>query len=232
MVLANLHVPKESVYKQFIPKQQFYSHGNFTQAEKDIFVKGIERITLYAQLTRSNTNIETYKGEGKTYEEIAIFLLEMRKTDDLDKIAHLMMEAIPYPMILIGIYEEQYVFYGAHQRDNQLDDQKIIIEKMYQTGLMNRETTFIEQINYQNLSKSNLYAFYDDYIQAIIQYNLEIRNVKGTENHAELLSEIEKLEEKIISLKGRLKRESHFNKKMELNMNIKRIEKKLKKMEE
>src|SRR5699024_6087163 len=114
---ANLHVPKESVYKQFIPKQQFYSHGHFTQAEKDIFVKGIERITLYAQLTRDNTNMDTYRDDVKTYEEIAVFLLEIRKTANLDKIARLMMEAIPYPMILIGKYEEQYVFYGAHQRD-------------------------------------------------------------------------------------------------------------------
>lgn len=232
MPLLSLNLPKESIYKQFIPKKQFYNHGNFNQTEKNIFIHGIERITLYAQLTRDNTNLDPYKDETKTYEEISIFLVELRIKDDIEKIASLIMESIPYPVILIGKYDEQYNFYGAHQRDNKVDEQKIILERMHQTGFVNSNTTFINQINYKNLSKTNLFTFYDEYIQAIIRLNLESRNIKATGDNAEILKEIERLEEKIILLKNKIKRENHFNKKMELNMKIKRIENKLQQMEE
>lgn len=231
MLVKSLNLPKECIYKQFIPKKQFYTHGNFKSTEKTIFTQGIERITLYAQLTRQNTNIPTYKDQTRTYEEISIFLVELRELQVMERIATLIMESIPYPIILIGIFNNQYNFFGAHQRDNLVDEQKIILEKVYQTGFLDSESKFIEQINYLYLRKSDFFTFYNDYIQAIIEFNLASRNIKQTENKEATLQKIEMLEVEITSLKGKLKRESHFNKKMELNMKIKRLEKELKQME-
>src|SRR5699024_7392569 len=111
-------------------------------------------------------------------------------------------------------------------------EQSIILEKVYQTGFLDSNSVFIEQINYLNLSKVDFFTFYNDYIQAIIEFNLASRNIQKTENKEATLQEIEKLEEEITTLKGKLKRENHFNKKMELNMKIKKIEKELKKMED
>ncbi|GAA4079106.1 DUF4391 domain-containing protein [Amphibacillus indicireducens] len=230
-MLESLNLPKECVYQQFIPKKQFYTHGNLKTTEKNIFTQGIERITLYAQLTRQNTNIPTYKDETRTYEEVSIFLVELRESEAVEKIATLIMEAIPYPIILIGKLNNQYNFFGAHQRDNLVDEQKIILEKVYQTGFVDSDSIFIEQVNYLSLRKSDFFTFYNDYIQAIIKFNLASRNIKQTENSEEVLEQIEMLEHEIATLKGKLKRENHFNKKMELNMKIKKLEKERKQME-
>src|SRR5690625_576922 len=232
MALESLNLPKETIYKQFIPKQQFYTHANFKQSEVNMFVEGIERITLYAQLTRDNTNIDVYKDEDRKYDEVSVFFVGLRKIENIDKIVSIIMESIPYPIIFIGKYGKQYNFYGAHQRDNKQDEQKIILDKIYQTGFMKMDNSFINTINYRNLSKVNFYTLYNDFIQEIIQFNLASRNIKETENNEDLLSEIEKLEEEITLLKNKMQRENHFNKKMEFNMNIKRLEKQLKQMEE
>ena len=231
-MIKSLNLPKECVYKQFIPKKQFYTHGKLKPSEKAIFTQEIERITLYAQLTRQNTNIPIFKDETRTYEEISIFLVELRELREMERIARLIMESIPYPIILIVKFEDQYNFFGAHLRDNLVDEQSIILEKVYQTGFLDSNSVFIEQINYLNLSKVDFFTFYNDYIQAIIEFNLASRNIQKTENKEATLQEIEKLEEEITTLKGKLKRENHFNKKMELNMKIKKIEKELKKMED
>jgi len=231
-LIKSLNLPKECVYKQFIPKKQFYTHGKLKPSEKAIFTQEIERITLYAQLTRQNTNIPIFKDETRTYEEISIFLVELRELREMERIARLIMESIPYPIILIVKFEDQYNFFGAHLRDNLVDEQSIILEKVYQTGFLDSNSVFIEQINYLNLSKVDFFTFYNDYIQAIIEFNLASRNIQKTENKEATLQEIEKLEEEITTLKGKLKRENHFNKKMELNMKIKKIEKELKKMED
>lgn len=231
MTLINLGLPKESIYKQFVPKNQFYEHGNFNQSEKNVFTNCIKRITLYSQLTRENTNIAEYKDEDKTYKEIAVFLVELRKKDNIDKIAKLVMNSIPYPMILVERYEEEYIFYGANQRDNKLDKTKVILDKIYNTGFINEGSKFIEKINYKNLSKIDLYKFYNDYIKAIINFNLEKRNIGQVKDKEEILSKIEKLEEEMGLLENKMKKENQFNKKMDINMKIKNIEKQLKKME-
>lgn len=230
-MLKLLNLPKESKYQQFIPKKQFYTHGNFNQKERELFVKGIERMTLYAQLTRDNTNIERYKDDLRIYEEVSVFLVNLRTIDQLDKIAFMIMEVIPYPMILIAQFRHEYNFFGAHKRDHKLDDQRVILETVYQTGFMKDNSTFLEKINYLKLNKTNFHSFYNDYIQAIIHYNLEKRNIISLNNHEQLLKEIKGIEEEILSLRNKLKREQHFNKKMDLNMKIKRLEKKIKSME-
>lgn len=229
-MLAALHLPKECTYKQFVPKKQFYEHGQFTQGEKDLFVHGIERITLYAQLTRDNTNVPPFKDEKQTYEEISVFLVELKKRDQTDKIATLIMEAIPYPMMLIFEYENTYNFYGAHQRDNLHDTDKIILEKVYQTGFIRLEE-IADEISYTKLNKQNLFTVYDDYIQALVTFNLATRNIADTVDNEALLAKIEAIEEEILSLRNQFKRENHFNKKMDLNIQIKQLEKQLQNME-
>src|SRR5699024_9119853 len=144
----------------------------------------------------------------------------------MEKIATLIMESIPYPIIIIVKFNDQYNIFGAHQRDNLVDEQKMILEKVYQTGFLDSNSIFIEQINYRELRKNDFFTFYNDYIQAIIEFNLASRNIKQTENKEATLQKIERLEDEITTLKGKLKRENHFNEKMELNMKIKSLDRK------
>ena len=232
MTLNFLNVPTESIYRQFIPKKQFYSHGDLTTAEKNLFVNNIERLTLYAQLTRANTNIPVYKDDQRTYEEVTVFLLELRSKENLQRIVRTIMDTIPYPMILVAKDLDSYSFYGAHQRDNLVDQSKIILEEMYHTDFISEDHDFIKQLDYKKLNKMNFYQLYDNYIQQLIAHNLEKRKIKQVDNQAEVLAAIEEKEEQIQLLRNKLKKEKHFNKKMELNMQIKKIEQELKRMED
>lgn len=230
-MLQFLQLPEEAVFKQFVPKKQFYEHGNLNTRERDLFVHGIERITLYAQLKRDNTNISIYQDDNRTYEEIAILLVELKQDKNLDKLAEIIMELIPYPVMLVFVYNRMVSFYGAHQRDNLQDDTKIILETIYQTGFISQDDEFINEISYKYLDKQNFYTFYEDYIQSIISYNLKVRNIKDAEDAEHLLEEITRIEEEITRLRNQFKREKQFNRKMDLNMKIKKLEAKLKEME-
>ena len=103
---------------------------------------------------------------------------------------------------------------------------------MYHTDFISENHDFIKQLDYKNLNKMNFYQLYDDYIQQLIAYNLEKRNIKQIDNQVELLAAIEEKEEQIQLLRNKLRKEKHFNKKMELNMQIKKIEQELKLMED
>lgn len=231
-MLSFLQLPKESILRQFIPKQQFYEHGNFNTRERDLFVRGIERITLYAQLKTDNTNIPAYKDGTRSYEEVAILMVELKENKNLDKLAEMIMSLIPYPMILVFEDKKMFSFYGAHQRDNLQDSAKVILERVYQTSFISKEEESIKEFSYIGWAKQTFYTFYEDYIQSIISYNLKIRNIKEAEDNNRLLEEITRIEEEITGLRNQFKREKQFNRKMDINMEIKKLEAKLIEMEE
>lgn len=227
----NLGLPKESIYKQFIPKNQFYEHGDFKPADRRAFVEGVERITLYSQLTRANTNIDEFRDEDRYYQEISLILVELRDKSFINRISRLIMENIPYPMLLMARYEDEIIFYAAHHRESKADKDKTVLEEIFSTDFLKIDTTFIDRINYKNLNKQNLYNLYDSYVEAILDYNLQKRNIISSKNKAELLKKVSNIETEIQELKNRIEKEKHFNRKMDLNMKIKRLERKIKDME-
>lgn len=231
MERLGLGLPKEAIYKQFIPKNEFYRHGEFKKADQRAFIEGIERITLYSQLTRENTNVDEYKDEVRHYREIPIIVVELRDKSFMDRIANSIMTSIPYPMVLMGIYEEEIIFYAAHHRENKVDKDKTVLEDIYNTGFLAIDSPFIENISYENLNKQNFYTFYDSYVQAILSYNLEKRNISSDDNKEELIKKVNRIEDEIGELRNQLKGEKHFNKQMDLNIEIKKLEKKLKDLE-
>ena len=75
---------------------------------------------------------------------------------------------------------------------------------------------------------TNFYAFYSDIVDAINIYNFSTimpreDNISGEEAR-ELSAQIKTIEEEIIGLRSRLKKETQFNRKMELNIEIKKLE--------
>ena len=75
---------------------------------------------------------------------------------------------------------------------------------------------------------TNFYTLYSDIVDSISIYNLSTiiptdDNITGAEAR-ELSAQIEDIEQEITSLRSKLKKESQFNRKMELNIKIKRLE--------
>ena len=75
---------------------------------------------------------------------------------------------------------------------------------------------------------TNFYALYSDIVDTISIYNLSAImptdiNITGAEAR-ELSAQIEDIEQEITSLRAKLKKESQFNRRMELNIEIKKLE--------
>ena len=75
---------------------------------------------------------------------------------------------------------------------------------------------------------TNFYTLYSDIVDAISIYKLSTimptdDTITGAEAR-ELSAKIEDIEQRITSLRSKLKKETQFNRKMELNIEIKRLE--------
>ena len=95
------------------------------------------------------------------------------------------------------------------------------------------QNEFIDSCAVKNLSFTNFYAFYEDIKSRVIALNahtkkygahkgsFELGTIERTQTRLQDLKKIDELERKTAELKAALKKESQFNRKLELNVGIK-----------
>lgn len=93
------------------------------------------------------------------------------------------------------------------------------------------DNKFFDELDIRKWSYIDLYKFYNSFVNNIKLYNATkyYNDIDGLKNlYVEVVKEItdkiEKLGLEIVSLRNNLKKESQFNKKIEINIKIKKIQ--------
>ena len=90
------------------------------------------------------------------------------------------------------------------------------------------DSALFDKLDIKQMRFINFYTLYSDIVDAISIYKLSSiiptdDNITGAEAR-ELSAKIEDIEQRIANLRSKLKKETQFNRKMELNIEIKRLE--------
>ena len=93
------------------------------------------------------------------------------------------------------------------------------------------DNKFFDELDIRKWSYIDLYKFYNSFVNNIKLYNATkyYNDIDGLKNLdvevvKEITDKIEKLGLEIVSLRNNLKKESQFNKKIEINIKIKKIQ--------
>ena len=223
-----LKIPDSCFIDNTIYKKLFYENADLSTSDKSLFTDTINKVTWLYCLKPETINITAYKDEVRDYPEIEIIEVLITKDYKLKRIAEIIMRTIPYPMVLIFKLEDKRQFYVAHQRINQNDSSKNTIEEFIATDWLDRDSALFAKLDIRQMRFTNFYALYSDMVDTISIYNLSAimatdEKITGAEAR-ELSAQIEEIEQEITSLRSKLKKESQFNRKMELNIDIKRLE--------
>lgn len=223
-----LNIPDSCWIGTTIYKKLFYENADLNAIDKTLFTDVINKITWLYCLKPETINIPAYKDEMRDYPEIEVIEVLVHKDYRLKRIAEIMMRTIPYPMLLIFKLEDKRQFYVAHQRTNQSDSSKNTIEEFIATGWLTSDSALFDKLDIKQMRFTNFYTLYSDIVDAISIYKLSSiiptdDKITGAEAR-ELSAKIEDIEQRIISLRSKLKKENQFNRKMELNIEIKRLE--------
>ena len=212
---------------QFIAKKNFLSLSNLNKAEKEDLSNYVKKIILSFQLEPSKSNIKNYKDEIREYPLINFFTIEVAGGANTKRIAKFVMSAIPYPCVIVFRHEDDMQIAVAHQRINQNDKEKNVLEEIITTAWQPYNEILFD-IEIMNLS--NFYTLYSDIVDFISIHNakqsgaIKEETVIDGETARQLLVKKQQLEIQITNLRTRLKNETQFNKKMEINMEIKKLE--------
>ena len=151
------------------------------------------------------------------------------------------MRAIPYPMLLVFTLNNKIQLFTAYQRTNLADPSRNTIEEFIFTdwidlsNLTDKDKRLLEGLEIKKLSHLNYYRFYSDIVDKLIIYNAsklvdDYIEGKTASEVKEIYDRVVELDEVVKNLKLKIKSETQLNRRIELNVEIKKLEFKKKEM--
>lgn len=237
-LIAAFAVPANSLVEQRVPKKLMLEQGAPTPADKRTIQDGIEELFWVAALKPTNVGVPAYRDETREYLEIELLTAIFRDGAKVARLTELVHRAIPYPLLLLSAYESQCAISVAHKRWSQGEAGKVVIEDLYCSAPFHpdaaelEETAFLASLKLSGLPRENLFALYQgwcDRVTAMAAARISgVYAVPAAPEQGNALRDgletHDRIERELVSLRARAKKEKQMNRRVELNIEIKRLE--------
>lgn len=231
-----LGLPDACKVDKTIFKNMFYEVAGVSRADKKLFTDVIEKVTWLYNLRPDTINVLQYKDEEKDYSEIEVIEVTLKDEKRLDRIAEVIMMAIPYAMLLVFRKDDSYKFYTAHHVTSKADFSKNVLGNLIYSDWHTKDSELLKRLDFKNFRFSNYYDMYTDIVDAISVSNAQIitnsKHGMTGEEARDFVDRINTIDAEIEELKAEMKKETQFNRKMEFNIKIQNLVKEKKKIME
>lgn len=244
-----LQLPSRCLVNKKITKAFFKRNFDLAPSDKRLLddyslVSGMDWI---ASINPATSNISRYEDDNYVFEEVQVISLNTSPKGldkNLERLSGLIQRYIPYQVLLCIVDDNSFVINAADKRVNLAMKSSLVIEKQFNStrivlsDITPQQRAFIESLAFAKLEKLNLKVFYESYIQRII--NIQTASVVGSyslptpeearQNHKHL-QRIAALQEEIVLLQNRIKKETQLNAQLETNIKIQQLRKEIKEVE-
>ena len=240
-IIQAMALPQDARVSHRVPKKLLLEQGAPTSADKRYIQDGIEELLWIAALKPTNIGVASYTDESREYLEIAVLSTLFRPEAKVQRLIELIHRAIPYPIVLIVMHDEKKITLSmAHKRFSQNESGKTVIDGDIITiplsPITDIEKTFLGSFALTGQSAQNLFVLYRSWIERIEM--LAAARITGrfvqdaTPEHSsvrrEVLNERVQRERELTLLRAQAAKEKQINRRVELNLSIKKIEARLK----
>ena len=227
-IVKYLNLPSSTSIERKLFKKQFLDNFSLTTNEKKILSECVDSITLNNLLNKDSINILPFTNETHNYQEIAVISVEINNQSKAKEITNIILH-IPYPVVLILVYKEQIQINISPKRINITDTAKLVVEEQYYTkwidtnNLTEVSSEFLNSLDTLKHPFSNFKDFFISLTQSVISLNTsEISGkFKSNQDSKFILDKINKINLEIQELKAQRKKETNFNNKVKLNIELK-----------
>ena len=235
----SLNFPINTVVNRKLDKKEFLENFSLNINDRKLLSQAIDRITLENILNQDTINISPFVDENKDYSEIALIKVKISNKEKLKSINNIIQQ-IPYSLIVFYAFQNEISLCLSPKRINKADSSKLVVEEVHFSkwidfsNLTNIDKSFLQSLSINNHPFTNLLAFYESFMDKLISYNASIYS--GTFSISKdtkmILENIQKTEAQIIDIKNKIKKETNFNEKVNMNMQLKNLNDKLKFLKE
>ena len=227
--MIDLGYPSACKIDRVIFKKMLNDAGDLSKADKVLLTDCVDKVTWAYNLRRDNTMIPPYQDDVRKYEEVQVMQVLLRQPRGIRRLAEIIMRAIPYPMLLLFEHQGELAVALAHQRNSLADSAKNTLEDLWISDFLSLDDELFTRLRHDRQRFTHFFDYYSDMVdvlcQAMVQKAGAPSEVMG-EQARNILHGLASMDDHIASLRAELKRETRFNRKMELNIQIKQLESK------
>ena len=237
-VINALALPADARVDQRVPKKLLLEQGAPTAADKRQIQDGIEEMIWVAALKPTNIAVPAFRDDVREYLEIAVLAVTLRPAAKPTRLIELIHRAIPYPLVLVAAHGDSVSLSLAHKRWSQGEAGKVVIEDVQRTtpfrpdAPTKEEAEFLASVAVASLPNRDLFTLYQGWLDRVAA--LEAAKITGTfappdsSDRASALrvglDTYARLQRDIAVLRAQAAKEKQINRRVELNLEIKRLE--------
>ncbi|MFD1349055.1 DUF4391 domain-containing protein [Oceanobacillus caeni] len=230
--------------KKKLDKKMFYDYSDVNKKEKNVITKYVERIELSFLLTPSTINIQALINEKYHYEGVMFVTVQLRD-EVADKHVRVLEEvihgALPNPIVITFAFKDEICVSSCMKRLHKVNKNNVVLETIHRTNWFSENDStsvvdnFLHSLLLSNLSFTTFFDFYKEIDLAVKAYQDSkiigaykvLKDDKERQQQEAIIYQIKDIEQEIITLKAAIKKETQFNKKVELNMKVQQLKKEL-----
>ena len=234
-IIAALALPPETRVDQRVPKKLLVENGAPTAADKRQINEGIEELLWLAALKPTTIGVPEYRDDVREYLEIAVLSLALRPDAKAGRLVELIHRAIPYPLLLVAEQSDNLTLSLAHKRWSQGEAGKMVLDDAVTLcDLVEHAATaaFLDSLSLAVQPRSHLLDLYQGWINCLEAFQaaqITGRFAPSNSNEAalarrEALVKYDHLVRQITALRAQAEKESQISRRVDLNLEIKRLE--------
>ena len=206
--------PAQAAFGRTLPKNKVYEHSGANTRLKDLFVRQVEQIVWAFKLAPETINLLASPGVP----EIQVFSLQL-KTPELHRdVLRCIDGAIPFPILFELAFEGKTQVLAAYKRPNESDASRWVLSDYFATDWL--------PVDCQRTAMPVALHMGGLYEQLL--YRLIPLPARPQETLAELVARVEQAQAKQRELDkttARLEKEKQFNRKVEINAQLRVLKK-------
>lgn len=239
-LIEALDLPASSRVDQRVPKKLLLENGAPTAADKRLINDGIEELLWLAALKPTTIGVPEYRDDVREYLEIAVLRLTLRAGANAPRLTELIHRAIPYPVFLIQSQPGGLALSLAHMRWSQGQSGQTVLDGPLITATLDADTgatdAFLASLNVTSQPRKHLHALYQGWMERFEAHAAArltgsftpAPDAAAAERRRTALAEHERITREMTSLRARAGKETQLNRRVELNLQLKKLETKLK----
>ena len=216
MAFRLFNYPQQAIFGKVLPKSKIYEFAKPSNAVKELFVKQVEQIIWEYKLSPETINIPP--GEG--VQEIQILKIQSKVPEIDAAVFRTIDEAIPSHIFYEVVVANKTKLIAAYKRPNEADSSKWVTGTYFESDWVSNTA---ERTNIPiALNMGGMYALFLRSLMPVPALNGE-----ALRGHAARLELLNSRNLELQKLKIKLLKEKQFNRKVEINSQIRLLQQKI-----
>jgi hypothetical protein len=217
--MALFAYPKQAAFNRVLPKSKIYTYAKASRGVRERFVEEVDQIVWKFKLAPETVNLPARPGVP----EIQVFAISLRTEEPSETILRTIDKAIPFPIFYELSHGSQIKSSAAYKRPSDAGSAKWVVDAYFETDWMPAEQP--REVLPVALDLAGLY-------EQMLRRHIELpaRPGESLQAQVERINAIRGKQAECRRLEARMRQENQFNRKVELNRELRNMNEELKRL--